>query len=144
MSSWTAVGIWRIQTRKRIPMIQGDGISASLLQTESYLTPTGPCTCPLPCASVYSGVCTGCLQVVSAAVALLTIASGGTAIVNKKPSMQPSFFLQSIRMVVVSFMSRKVFWRDFFPWTSWVGLGQGKLVSPRCPPISVLGLQVTW
>lgn len=123
LSRWTAVGMWRIQTRKQIPMIQGDRISVSLLQTESYLAPTGPCTCPLPGASVSSGVCTGCLRVVSAAVALLTIPSGCTAVVNKKPSMQPFFLLQPIRTAVVSFMSRKVFWRDCFPWACWVGLG---------------------
>lgn len=67
---------------------------ASLLQTESYLAPTGLCTCPLLSSSGRSGICRACLRVACAAMALLTVFNGDTAIVNKKPSMQSFFLLQ--------------------------------------------------
>ena len=110
-------------------MIQGDRISSSLLQIESYSAPTGPWTILLlvPVATQWSTGASSWWH----HLLWHWVLSTGTTITGTKPSRQVLFLYNE----GVSRCSGG---------TCRIGLDQHKLESPRHPPVSVYGLLITW
>ena len=118
----------KIFFKKRIPTIQGDRISSSLLQI--VIQPHWALNHSFTGACGHSVIYRGFLLVASPTVAFRVL-SADTTITGKKPSRQV-LFRYNERVSRCSGGTYRI------------GLGQHKLESPRHPPVSVYGLLITW